>query len=148
MLVPTGAATSLVELCVEAANSTWHPTSESAVRVFKVTSATAAIEASASPLNPKVVMSSRSSAVAIFDVACLSKQSTASSGVMPLPLSITWMRVRPESLMITVIWSAPASTAFSTSSFTTDAGLCTTSPAAIIFAMFPGSILSSIYSRE
>jgi len=29
----------------------------------------------------------------------------------------------------------------------TEAGLCTTSPAAIIFAMFPGSILSSILKQ-
>ena len=147
MFVPFGVAISVVELWTDAANTTWQPTSSSSVRVFSVTSATAAIEANASPLNPKVVMSSRSSAVAIFDVACLSKQSTASSGFIPLPLSMTWIRVRPESLIITEICSAPASTAFSTSSFTTEAGLCTTSPAAIIFAMFPGSILSSILKQ-
>ena len=103
MLVPFGAATSVVELWTEAANSTWQPTSSSSVRVFSVTSATAAIEAKASPLNPNVLMSSRSSAVAIFEVACLSKQSTASSGFIPLPLSMTWIRVRPESLIITEI---------------------------------------------
>ena len=106
------------------------------------------MEASASPRKPTVVISCRSAAVAILDVACRSKHSTASSGDMPVPLSITWMRVRPASVTVTDTWSAPASTAFSKSSFTTEAGRWTTSPAAIMSAMFLGRIFSSIYRRE
>ena len=63
---------------------------------------------------------------------------------MPQPLSMTCIRVRPASCILTVTWSAPASTAFSMSSFTTEAGLCTTSPAAIMFATLLGSILISM----
>ena len=69
MLVPTGAETSVVETCCDPAISTWQPVSLAAVLVFRVTSATAAMDANASPLNPKVNISCRSSAVAIFEVA-------------------------------------------------------------------------------
>ena len=41
------------------------------------------------------------------------------------------MRVRPPSLIVSEISVAPASIEFSMSSFTTEAGRCTTSPAAI-----------------
>ena len=78
MLVPAGVETSVVEICLESANSTWQPTSSSVRLVFSVTSETAAIEANASPLKPTV--------------------------------------------NITVIWSAPASTAFSISSLTAEDG--------------------------
>ena len=122
MLVPAGVETSVVETCLESANSTWQPTSSSARLVFSVTSETAAMEANASPLKPKVVMSIRSSAVEILEVACLSKHSTASSGVIPQPLSMTCINVLPASVNITVIWSAPASTAFSISSLTAEDG--------------------------
>ena len=90
----------------------------------------------------------RSSALDILEVACLSKQTTASSGLIPQPLSVTCMRVLPASVTDTVIWVACASTAFSTSSLTTEAGRCTTSPAAIRLAMLPGSMRMSIYSSE
>ena len=93
-------------------------------------------------------MAERSSGVAIFEVAWRSKQSTASSGDIPQPLSMTRMSVRPASVTATDTLSAPASSAFSINSFTTDAGRWTTSPAAIILATFCGSILSSIYSSE
>jgi len=63
---------------------------------------------------------------------------------MPQPLSMTWMRVRPASVTVTETCVAPASTEFSMSSFTTEAGRWTTSPAAIMSAMFRGRILSSI----
>ena len=105
------------------------------------------MEARASPLKPNVVMSLRSSAVAILDVACLSKHSTASSGVIPHPLSITWINVLPASVRITDTCVAPASTAFSINSLTTEAGLCTTSPAAIILAMLPGNMRMSILQQ-
>ena len=86
-----------------------------------------------------------------MDVAWRSKQSTASTGLMPQPLSMTWMSVRPASVTTTVIWLAPASTAFSISSFTTDEGRWTTSPAAIMLAICAGRIFNlpiRAYSRE
>src|SRR4030042_1945249 len=51
---------------------------------------------------------------------------------MPLPLSVTLMRRTPPSCASTDICVAPASREFSTSSLTTEAGLSTTSPAAIL----------------
>ena len=48
----------------------------------------------------------------------------------------------PESLITTVIFSAPASMLFSTSSLTTEEGLCTTSPAAMRFDICEGRTLS------
>ena len=50
---------------------------------------------------------------------------------MPLPLSATRMRDMPPFWISTVTEVAPASMAFSTSSFTTEAGRSTTSPAAM-----------------
>src|SRR5688500_17428252 len=57
---------------------------------------------------------------------------------MPLPSSATHMSVRPPSCTVTSTVVAPASSAFSTSSLTTDAGRSTTSPAAIWSATAPG----------
>ncbi len=99
---------------------------------------TAAIDASASPLNPIVESANRSDAELILDVEWRSKARRASVSLIPHPLSMTWMRVRPASLSTTFIWSAPASTEFSTSSFTTEAGRCITSPAAIWLATESG----------
>ena len=95
------------------------------------TLAIAAIEASASPRNPMELMLNRSFASLILDVACRSKLIRASVAVIPLPLSSTCMRVFPASLMISLISWAPASSEFSMSSFTTEAGRWITSPAAI-----------------
>src|SRR5436853_3800749 len=58
---------------------------------------------------------------------------------MPHPSSLTRMSWRPPSSTATSMVVAPASSAFSTSSFTTDAGRSTTSPAAIWFASTSGS---------
>lgn len=55
----------------------------------------------------------------------------ASSGDMPQPSSVTRMNSRPPPRSSTVTFRAPASTAFSSSSFTTEAGRSTTSPAAM-----------------
>src|SRR6516164_8664857 len=52
---------------------------------------TDAIEGSASPRKPSVATLNRSSAVLIFDVACRSKASIASSRTIPQPLSEIWM---------------------------------------------------------
>ena len=77
-----------------------------------------------------------------MEVACRSKQRTASAALMPQPLSMTCRSVRPASVTTTLTCVAPASTAFSISSFTTDAGRCTTSPAAIMLAICAGRIFN------
>ena len=95
--------------------------------------------ASASPRKPLVVMALRSSAWRILLVACRSKLMRASVALMPLPSSVTCIKVRPASFTTSVIWVAPASTLFSNSSFTTLAGRWTTSPAAIWLATWSGN---------
>src|SRR5262245_24252920 len=60
---------------------------------------------------------------------------------MPSPLSVTRISFRPPSRTSTEIRVAPASREFSISSFTTDDGRSTTSPAAIWFAISSGKIL-------
>ena len=61
------------------------------------------------------------------------------SAGMPQPSSVTRMRVIPPRLISTVTADAPASMAFSISSFTTLAGRSTTSPAAIRSATWGSS---------
>ena len=114
------------------------PTLSSAMRVFSVTCATDAIDGRASPRNPMVCSEKRSSALRIFDVAWRSKARRASVTDMPIPLSMTCIDAFPASVTSTCILSAPASTAFSTSSLMTDAGRCITSPAAIWLATESG----------
>ena len=106
--------------------------------VFNSIWAMAAILAKASPRNPLVLRQNKSSAVVILEVAWRSKQSRASEAPIPIPLSITWTSVLPEFLMMSLIWEAPASMAFSSNSFTTEAGRWTTSPAAIWLATWSG----------
>ena len=64
-------------------------------------------------------------------VAWRSRASLASSGDMPEPSSVTTIRAAPPPWTSTRTRRAPASTEFSTSSLTTEAGRSTTSPAAI-----------------
>src|SRR4029077_4230421 len=122
------------------ANSTRVPSASSAARVCSSRRETAAMEGSASPRNPRVAIESRSSAVRSFDVACRSNAKSASSWIIPLPSSITRIIRFPPDSTSTRIERAPASSAFSSSSFTTDAGLSTTSPAAILFATCSASM--------
>jgi len=122
------------------ANSTRVPCSSSGVRVSSTRRETDAMEGSASPRNPSVPMESRSSAVRSFDVAWRSKASSASSRFMPVPSSITRISCLPPDSTSMRIERAPASSEFSSSSFTTDAGRSTTSPAAMRFATFSASI--------
>jgi hypothetical protein len=98
-----------------------------ATREVTVSRATEASEASASPRKPKVWMSRRS-VPSIFDVAWRASASGSSSAGMPQPSSVTRISVLPPSAMATSIREAPASSAFSTSSFTAEAGRSTTSP--------------------
>ena len=99
--------------------------------VVSVSFETEAIEGNASPRNPNVVTFNRSASVEIFDVACRSRLSRASSGDMPDPSSRTRIRSTPPPSTSTSMREAPASRAFSTSSLTADAGRSTTSPAAM-----------------
>ena len=119
--------------------SNFVPSSAPCWRVRSSTCATAAIEANASPRKPIVCKAKRSSAWEIFDVACRSNAIRASASDMPLPLSMTCTNVFPASLIWICICVAPASMAFSTNSFTTEAGRWITSPAAIWLAMLSGS---------
>ena len=109
------------------------PTSASLVFVIISILDTAAILARASPLNPSEITFSRSSAVFILLVACLKNAVLMSPSGIPHPSSLMRINVVPPSFISTVIFCAPASIAFSTSSLTTDPGRSTTSPAAILF---------------
>ena len=110
------------------------PSKESVSRVRKVNRLTEAILGNASPRNPNVRIPSKSEASRILLVAWRSSASSASSGPIPCPSSLTRIKERPPLSTLTSTFLAPASSAFSTSSFTTDAGRSTTSPAAIRFA--------------
>ena len=94
----------------------------------------------ASPLNPSVAMEKRSSSVYILLVAYRSIASRASSWFIPMPLSEIRINDRPPFSISIIICVLSASIAFSTSSFTTEKGRSTTSPAAILFERISGSI--------
>ncbi len=108
-------------------------------RDVTVTSATAAIEASASPRKPSDSTASSSSRLAILLVAWRVSASASSSRGMPPPLSATAIRRMPPPSSRTSMSLAPASRLFSTSSLTTDAGRSITSPAAIWLTRTSGS---------
>ncbi len=99
---------------------------------------TAAMDGNASPRKPSVRIARRSRSSPIFEVACRSMASIASSRTMPWPSSATRISVLPPARMSISMWVARASRAFSTSSLTADAGRSTTSPAAIWLAMWSG----------
>ncbi len=103
-------------------------------RVISLTLATDAMLGSASPRKPRVVMENRSSARDILLVACRAKARDASSRLIPHPSSDTEIISSPPPATSTRTARAPASIEFSTSSFTTEAGRSTTSPAAILSA--------------
>ncbi len=106
----------------------------SPVEVVREKDETLAMDASASPLNPKVTTVSRSPTARILLVACLKTERAASSGLIPEPSSRTRMREVPPSPSSTSTCEGPASREFSTSSLTTEAGRSTTSPAATCWA--------------
>src|SRR5947209_1255008 len=101
-----------------------------AARLARATRATDAILASASPRNPSE---------AILLVAWRAKAIGRSSFSMPEPLSPTRICLMPPSASATLISVAPASRLFSRSSFSTEAGRSTTSPAAIWLMRASGS---------
>ena len=110
-----------------------------ATRVVQSSSAAATIAASASPRKPSERTANSASALRSFEVACRSKASASSAGGIPQPSSRTRIRSIPPASTATAIRVAPASSAFSISSFTTEAGRSITSPAAIRAATSGGS---------
>ncbi|MPM32133.1 hypothetical protein SDC9_78692 [bioreactor metagenome] len=100
---------------------------------------TADIAASASPRKPRVPTPAKSSAARSLLVAWRKNAVGSSSRAIPQPSSVTRIRRIPPFCSSTVTAEAPASTAFSTSSFTTLAGRSTTSPAAIRSATWGSS---------
>lgn len=112
------------------ARSAW-PCGSSAVRVASEKRDTEAIEASASPRKPMVATASRSSSEPILLVAWRASASGRSLRPRPAPSSSTCTRLVPPASSVTWIDCAPASRLFSSSSFSTEAGRSTTSPAAI-----------------
>ena len=140
--VPGGHPAALTSASVPAFTCRNVPSSESRRRVVMEKRETDAIDGIASPRKPRVSIISMSSTSRIFDVACRSSESTASSRDIPHPSSSTDASLRPPCEITTFIDFAPASSAFSTSSFTTLAGRSTTSPAAILFATAIGSTLT------
>src|SRR5439155_542389 len=102
------------------------PLQEPAAPVPSRTLDTAAMLGRASPRKPMDWMVERSASVRILLVAWRWNASGASSGVMPCPSSVTRIARRPACSTSTDTRVAPASMAFSTSSFTTEAGRSTT----------------------
>jgi hypothetical protein len=100
---------------------------------------TDAMAGRASPRKPLVRMWKSPSLSTSLLVACRSRLVAASSRDMPHPSSTTVMSAQPPRDSRTVTLVAPASMAFSASSFTTEAGRSTTSPAAIWFTRSAGS---------
>ena len=143
-IVPTGAPASETSLIFPPIISIFVPMSVSLVLVTRQNFDTDAMEGSASPLKPNVEMEKRSSFVNILLVAYRSMDRSASSRLRPCPLSETLMNDFPPFTTSMVIRVDPASILFSTSSFTTDAGLWTTSPAAIWLERISGRILTVV----
>ncbi|MCY1303764.1 hypothetical protein D9M70_534880 [compost metagenome] len=110
-----------------------------AVRLVSASWETEAIEASASPRKPSVSTDSSSSRDAILLVAWRISATGSSVAGMPQPLSVMTMRRTPPSSSRMPSCVAPASSAFSSSSLTTEAGRSTTSPAAIWLMSWSGS---------
>src|SRR5206468_503853 len=122
-LVPGGAPAAPAGRVPPASASTAIPPAAAARRVTSRTRATAAMLGSASPRKPSVATVGRSSARASLLVAWRAKATSASSAAMPSPSSRTAISSSPPAASRTSTWWAPASSAFSTSSFTTEAGL-------------------------
>ena len=136
--VPSGRPASSTRKILPPLISTMVPEDSPRARVSSFSRETEAIEGKASPRNPSVATVSRSSALWIFEVAWRSKASRASSRVMPQPLSVIWISLLPPASAWMRMRVDPASSEFSRSSLTTEAGRSTTSPAAILLATCSG----------
>ncbi|CAM3907251.1 hypothetical protein CADE109221_15885 [Castellaniella denitrificans] len=126
--VPTAPAAGVGSACPAAS---CHACASPAVREVRVNWATEAMEASASPRNPRVATDSSSARDAILLVAWRCRARGIWSGGMPWPSSATRMRRMPPPSRRISMARAPASRAFSSNSFSTEAGRSMTSPAAI-----------------
>ena len=131
MSVPRGAPASRTSWILPPKMRISVPASESARFVTSVNCETDAMAAKASPRKPIVAIVSRSFNSRSLLVAWRSMDSKALSRSMPPPSSRTRTSRRPPSTTSTSMRAAPASMEFSTSSFRTEAGRSTTSPAAI-----------------
>ena len=107
------------------------PVASARARVMARTRLTEAIAASASPRKPSDMICERSAAWRSLEVAWRANASSTSAAQIPAPSSETRIRLRPPPSTSTRMLCAPASRAFSSSSFTTEVGRSTTSPAAI-----------------
>ena len=115
------------------------PFSAPCARVRRSIFDTDEIAASASPRKPSVPMQARSSCLRILLVAWRRNAVRASTGSMPQPSSVMRRKVMPPFCNSIVMFFAPASMEFSTSSLTADAGRSTTSPAAMRSATWRSS---------
>ena len=131
MLVPSGAPVGRISCMSPASRDMYVPSIAPRSQVVSSMCDTLDMAASASPRKPSVPMASRPRSSASLLVAWRRKATPASSGDMPQPSSVTRISSAPPLFISTVMFLAPASIAFSTSSLTADAGLSTTSPAAI-----------------
>ena len=138
MTVPPPSAASSQRSILPPAISMRVPVVSSAERVSSSSRETDAIEGKASPRKPSVEIESRSLTSRSLLVACRSKASRASSRNIPQPSSAMRIRRRPPDSTSTRNSLAPASSEFSSSSLTTEAGRSTTSPAAILLATWSG----------
>ena len=135
-VVPSGAPTSSEDFSWPPSMRYRTPVRPWLVLVITSTWDTAAMLERASPRKPREEMVNRSSTEEILLVEWRRKARDTSSGGMPQPLSVTRMKEMPPSRISTVTAVALASMAFSRSSFTTEAGLSITSPAAILLMVF------------
>ncbi len=147
MVVPSGAPMADGSLTTLPSAVTTVPIAAPRSRVTSLTRATEATLGSASPRKPRVTMENKSSARDILLVACRSKARDASSRFIPHPSSDTEIISSPPPAISIRTARAPASIEFSTSSFTTDAGRSTTSPAAILSATWVGSLRMRIWDH-
>ena len=131
MVVPSGAPASSTESGTPPSRCSEAPAEAPLCRVRMSVRLTADMAARASPRKPNVPIFPRSSAERILLVAWRRNAVGSSAGAMPQPLSVTRMSPIPPRWISTATAEAPASMAFSTSSFTTLAGRSTTSPAAM-----------------
>ena len=152
MVVPGGCAAGRTLVSAPPSTSSCAACSAPAARETIRSRDTEPIEGSASPRKPSVVTASRSSSEAILLVACRASAIGSSPAAMPQPSSRTRTSATPPRSMSISMRVAPASSAFSTSSLTTEAGRSITSPAAIWSTSSPGRMRipmqTAVYRRS
>src|SRR4051812_42322101 len=134
MVHPRGSPDSSHLRILPPAISTRVPVVSSPERVSSSRRDTLAIDGRASPRKPSVAIDNRSRTSLSLLVAWRSNASNASSRSIPAPSSATRISLRPPASTAIRRSVAPASSEFSSSSLTTEAGRSTTSPAAILLA--------------